>query len=124
MAAMTPFISLSAICLNQPLINFAASAFKPASSAGHEAATAVAAAEVGAAGAVVCAVSGEHKRTDTMNEAEQNNLQMRLVFMRPLYQIQVGGVSARLKIQQQWQFKFESPTRHRRQELQGANLVA
>ena len=41
-----------------------ASAFKPASSAGHDAAIAVV-----AAGAAVCANSGWHKTTDAMNEA-------------------------------------------------------
>ena len=154
MAAITPFISLSAICWNQPLINFPASAFKPASSAGHDAETVVAAAEVGAAGAVVCANSGAHKTTDAMNEAAQNNLQMRLVFMRTLYQIQLNALRAHASCDgesfthlkygsfisvsdriaaihcmsafkmadhnQQLQFKVESPTRHRRQELQDA----
>jgi len=153
MAAITPFISLSAICWNQPLINFPASAFKPASSAGHEAATAVA-----ATGAVVCATSGAHKTTDAMNEAAQNNLQMRLFFMRTLYQIKVNALRAHASCDgesftdlkyvsfisvagrmaaihclsafkmadhnQQLQFKVESPTRHRRPELQDAHLGA
>ena len=158
MAAITLFISLSAICWNQPLISFPASAFKPASSAGHDAATGVVAAEVGAAGAVVCANSGAQKRTGAINEAAQNNLQMRFVFMRTLYQIQLAVLRAHASCDgssfthlkcglfisiarriapmhcmsafkmadyhQQLQFKVESPTRHRRQELQGANLGA
>ena len=94
---MTPFMSLSAICWNQPLTNFVASAFKPASFAGHAAAGAAlvaAAGDAGAAGAVACAKSGAQKRADAINDATKNDLQMRVVFMRRLYQIQPNACRA------------------------------
>jgi hypothetical protein len=70
------------------LISFAASAFNPASSAGHEAAGAAVAAETGAAGALACANSGAAIMFGTSKAAAKNDLQMRVVFMRKLYQIQ------------------------------------
>ena len=58
------------------------------------AALVAAAGDAGAAGVIACAKSGAQKRAGTINDATKNDLQMRLVFMRTLYQIQSNACRA------------------------------
>ena len=93
-----------------------ASAFKPASSLGQVAAgvaLVAAAGDAGAAGAVACAKSGAQKKAGAINDARQNDVQMRVVFMRTLYQIRPNACRAFAKNASQfsthWNMDYSYP---------------
>jgi hypothetical protein len=96
------------------LTNFVASAFKPASSVGQVAAGVALVAAAGDAGAVACAKSGAQKRAGAINDARKNDVQMRVVFMRTLYQIQPNTCRAFAKYARQfsthWNMDYSYPS--------------